>query len=144
MPYGYHYPRVRVTSDDLRSYASEIYDEFPDWLRSSVSPGGVAQALLQQVARPSVTAVDAMIADEDGTVWFRKTQKTDSVTPVQWAAYRPNRGFLGFVDLPLGHSLLAATGGLLWTASSTDLDLPTITAWRATFVHRASLREANR
>ena len=56
---------------------------------------------LRQIARPSETVVDALVASEDGTVWFRRTRPMDASLTL-WAGYRHNGGFVGFVEFPVG------------------------------------------
>lgn len=124
------FERARASIQAVRSYAQKTHDGFPDALRSRVSARELTHALLSQIERPSETPVDRMMASEDGVLWFRRTNVDPATIPILWVAYRPDVGVLGIVELPLGHRLLATTGGLLWTVSSGELDLPTITGWR--------------
>ena len=75
-----------------------------------------------------------MIAGADETVWLREGTEAWSSTPERWFAYRVEQGIAGFVELPLGHTLLAAAGGLLWSWSKDNLDLPTIASWELEWV----------
>ncbi len=114
-----------------------------------VQGGGAAAAawdlpLRRTVTRPKPSAVrraidaagpranllvDAMKARETGTVWFRASGRAPDASE-RWAPYRPGDRFIGFVELPPDHALLAATGGMLWTTIRDEFDLPTITGWR--------------
>ena len=130
--------RLTVSGREIRSLAREIHAGLPESVRFRVSAQEVAEAFLQQIARPTHAPVDGMIASEDGTVWFGKGGRsgTEGETPDRWAAYQLDHGFAGFVELPLGHSLLSATEGMLWTASFDSLDLVSIVGWRVKWVDR--------
>ena len=119
---------VPVPSRAVRSYARRVYGGLPDSFRAAVSRGDFAKAFVEQIAHPAETDVDAMIAGEDGTVWFRRTDRTVA-GPQRWVSYRPSEGFGGFVELPASHALLAVMGGALWTITEDDLGLPTLTEW---------------
>ena len=108
-----------------------MYGGLPDSFRAAVSRRDFAKAFAEQTAHPAETAVDAMIAGDDGAVWFRRTGRSGA-EPQRWASYRSNRpnvDFGGFVELSAGHHLLAVAGGRLWTVTEDDLGLPTLTEW---------------
>lgn len=125
LPFG----RSSLPREEVRSFARGLHGGMPESFRSRVSTGALARAFLQQIPRPSVTAVDAMTASDAGTVWFRAGARTPNGSE-RWTAYRPDDGFIGFVELPPDHALLAATGGMLWTMVHDEFDLPTIAGWR--------------
>ena len=125
LPFG----RAPVPARDIESHARGAQGRLPESVRSKVSARELARAFLQQIARPSVAIVDAMLADEDGTVWFRRTSRTRDAELQRWIAWRPGEGFGGYVEFPADHYLLAATGGLLWTVTRNEFDLPTVTGW---------------
>ena len=125
LPFG----RRVLPREEVRSFARQLYGGMPESFRSRVSPGALARAFLQRAPRPSETAVDAMTASETGMVWFRARRRAPDGSE-RWAAYRPGDGFIGFVELPADHALLAATGGMLWTTIYDEFGLPTITGWR--------------
>ncbi len=120
--------RVTVLRGRVQSYARRVYSGLPESFRARVSSGELAQAFLGQIARPSETAVDAMVASEDGTLWLRRTSAA-ARSPTQWTGYHVDRGFVGFVELPVEYHLLAASEGMLWTVDQDPLGLPTITGW---------------
>lgn len=120
--------RSAISRGDVRSYAERIYGKLPESFRSRVSRRELTRAFLGQIARPSETAVDAMLASEDGTVWLRRTRpRTASL--IQWAGYGQAGAFVGFLEFPLEYHLMAASEGLLWTIHRDPLGLPTITGW---------------
>lgn len=121
--------RIPVSARDVRSYARAQYEERPERMRSGLSVEDMVQAFLRHHENPSETHVDAMIASEEGTLWLRKTDRTADGAPQRWAGYEPDAGFLGFVQFPPGHQLLAAADGLLWTRGEGAFGLPTITGW---------------
>lgn len=81
-----------------------------------------------QIERPSETAVNAMVASEDGTVWLRRTRPT-ATSLTQWAGYDHVGDYVGFLEFPVEYYLMAASGGMLWTVDRDALGLPTITGW---------------
>ncbi len=122
--------RDAASQRDLDSYARGAHRGLPEIVRGRLSVQKLGDELLRQVADPTQPTVDAMIADEDRKIWFRKTMRAgDEERQRQWTAYHFERGFVGSVRLPIGHDLLAASGGLLWTVSSDNLGLPTIVGW---------------
>lgn len=125
LPFG----RIPVSARDIRSYARARYEERPERMRSGLSVEDMVQAFLRHHENPSETHVDAMVASEEGTLWLRKTDRTADGAPQRWVGYEPDEGFLGFVQFPPGHQLLAATDGLLWTRGEGAFGLPTITGW---------------
>lgn len=121
--------RSAVSERDVRTFVSELRQGLPEGVNSRLSTAQLTRTLLEQVPRPSQPEVDAMIAGADGTVWLREGMEARSSAPKRWFAYRFEQGIMGFVELPLGHTLLAAAGGLLWSWSKDSLDLPTIASW---------------
>ncbi|MXW56701.1 MAG: hypothetical protein F4Z59_08640 [Gemmatimonadales bacterium] len=124
LPFG----RVAISRDEVRSYARRICGGLPESFRSRVSSGELTQAFLSQIARPSRTAVDAMVASEDGTVWLRRTSST-TTSSTQWVGYGPDGRFVGSVEFPVEYHLMAASGGMLWTVDRDPLGLPTVAGW---------------
>ena len=120
--------RGTISNRDVQSYAKRIYGRLPESFRSRVSSRELTRAFLGQIARPAETAVDAILASEDGTVWLRRTRpRAASLT--QWVGYDHAGAFVGFLELPVEHYLIAASGGLLWTVDRDPLGLPTIAGW---------------
>ena len=120
--------RVTISRGEVQSYAKRIHGRLPESFRSRVSSGELAQAFLRQVERPSETAVDAMVASEDGTVWLRRTRPA-APSLTQWAGYDHSGDFVGLLEFPVEYFLMAASGGMLWTVDRDPLGLPTITGW---------------
>jgi len=120
--------RITISRNEVRSYAKRIYGRLPESFRSRVSSGELTQAFLSQIARPSRTAVDAMVASEDGTVWLRGASPA-ATSSTQWVGYGPDGRFVGLVEFQEEYHLLAASGGMLWTVDRDPLGLPTITGW---------------
>ena len=118
-----------ATSDEVRAFARRIHPGLPPAFRARVSAASLAQAFLEQIPRPSEPSVDAMVVAEDGVLWFHKTNRSPNSEGERWIAYRPGKGFWGWIGLSVGEYLATATGGLLWTVSQDELDLPTITGW---------------
>lgn len=125
--------RAELSESDIRTYASELYGTLPEVVRARMSIGELTRAFLEQVATPSRPSVDAMVASEDGTIWFRQTAQMGVETPQHWVAYQPGWESGAHVVLPVGYSLLSASGGLLWTKSENALGLPTITGWKVSW-----------
>lgn len=123
------FPRVPLAPADVRGYAEHIYSESSDDLRTVVSAQELIHAFLAQVAKPSRTSVDAMLASEDGSVWLRRSDSVTRLTSTEWLLYHPDRGPMGHIELPIGEYALSATSGTLWTVSVDELDLPTIRSW---------------
>lgn len=123
------FERTPVASREVRAYARRIHPGLPPVFRARVTAASLARAFLEQIARPSEPSVDAMVVAEDGVLWFRKTNRSPDAEGERWIAYRPARGFSGWIGLSAGEYLTAATGGLLWTVRRDELDLPTITGW---------------
>ena len=126
-----HLPLGRETLSrrKVRSYATRIHGDLPESFRSRVSAGELASAFMQQVAKPSETAVDAMIAGENGTIWLREADRTSVAASEHWSAYRFGEGFTESIQLPVGQHLLAGSERMLWTVSRDELGLPTVTGW---------------
>lgn len=128
--------RVAISRREVQSYAKRIHGGLPASFRSRVSSGELARAFLGQIERPSETAVNAMVASEDGTVWLRRTPSgTASLT--RWVGYDHAGHFVGFLEFPAEYYLMAASGGMLWTVDRDALGLPTITGW----VHKSESGE---
>ncbi|WP_419940238.1 6-bladed beta-propeller [Candidatus Palauibacter sp.] len=121
--------RATLSTRDVRSYATRIHGDLPGSFRSRVSASELARAFMQQIAKPAETAVDAMIASENRTIWLRRTDRASVAAPEYWTAYRFGEGFTELIQLPIGHQLVAASGHMLWTVSRDELDLPTVTGW---------------
>lgn len=127
--------RTSATTADVRSYARKVYREAPQELKQGLSASTLTRAFLSQIVDPSIAAVDAMLASEDGTVLLRRTSWIDEVNegaPERWAMFRWREGFLGHIVLPMGESMIAATGGLLWSVSEDPFGLPSIKGWNLT------------
>ncbi len=120
--------RVAVSRRDVQSYSRRIYGGLPASFRSRVSSGELTRAFLGQIARPSETAVDAMLASEDGTLWLRRTAPA-ATSATRWAGYDRDGRFAGLVEFPVEYHLLAVSEGMLWTIDRDPLGLPTITGW---------------
>ena len=126
--------RRSLSRQEIRSRAREYYAALSEEERAGVSRADLARAFMQQVANPTEGIVDRMTAADDGTVWLRRSETLrDDGTGEHWAAYRFAENFLGFARLPVGHSLIAATGGLLWTRSVNEIGLSTIVGWALTY-----------
>ncbi len=120
--------RVAASRGVLDSYAEGAHRGLPEIVRGRLSAERLREELLRQVEDPRQATVDAMLVGADQKIWFRKTMRAGDEER-QWTAYHFEQGFVGNVHLPLGHDLLAATGGLLWTVSRDGLGLPAITGW---------------
>ena len=125
LPFG----RAPASRRDIDTYVRTAHEGLPRSIRETLTAREFSEQLARQVPRPVHTTIDAMVADEDGTVWFRKTAQGDAPSRSRWAAYRFGVGFLGFAVLPVGHRLLAASGGFLWTVIDDGLGIPQITGW---------------
>lgn len=128
------FDRYRVSRQDVDFHARGIHGALPEAVREGMSAQGLREELFRQIRDPRQSTVDAMISSEDGVIWFRRTARPrEGSRRRQWAAYRMNQGFTGVVVFPPGHDLLAASGGLLWTTSRDDFEVPTIAGWRVTW-----------
>jgi hypothetical protein len=123
------FDRVPVSREKIREYARGFHDRLPHRLRSQISPERLVRLIVSQVARPTSASTDAIMPSEDGTIWFRRSDPFGTLPAERWVAYRREEGFVGCVDLPVGHSMLAASGGLIWTTTVDSLGLPTVTGW---------------
>ena len=124
-------PRRLLSAAEVRAHSREFYTTLPEEARAGVSTVDLVRAFSQQIAVPTEGLVDAMMVGDDGTVWLRRTVRPQGTRiGEQWAAYRFSRGFVGFVELPVQHSLLSVTGELLWTNTVDALGLPLIVGWR--------------
>lgn len=128
--------RVAISRRELRSYAKRIHGGLPASFRSRVSSGELARAFMGQIERPSETAVNAMVASEDGTVWLRRTRPT-ATSLTQWAGYDQAGDYVGFLEFPVEYYVMAASGEMLWTVDRDALGLPTIIGW----VYQSESRE---
>ena len=121
--------RTLLSATEVRSYVRQIYGGFSESFRSRVTSRELADEFLQQISRPSETAVDAMVAGETGEVWLRRTNREPERVPTRWIQYRPTKGFGGIVEFPVGVHLLNVTDGILWTVRHDGLGLPILTGW---------------
>ncbi|MYE35751.1 MAG: hypothetical protein F4X23_12950 [Gemmatimonadales bacterium] len=124
--------RVPATGGDVRAHARRLRDEAPELLRQRLSVSTLTRAFLSQVPDPSISGVDAMLASEEGTIWLRRTMWIDEAASERWLAFRWHEGLVGHVVLPMGESMLATTGGMLWSISHDALGLPSIKGWSVT------------
>ena len=124
------FPRRPVSRYEIESHAEQVYAELPENIRSRLSEREMVEQVVRQVARPARSAIDAMVAGDGETIWFREGVEARDGTSSTWVAYRFGRGFLGVAVLPGGHEFLGESGGLLWTRSWDALGLPGVTGWR--------------
>lgn len=123
------FPRPRVARSDIEAHAERVYADLPENIRSRLSERELVEQMVRQVARPTRSVIDAMVAGDDETIWFRQRTGDRKGASSKWAAYRFGEGFVGVAVLPEGHALLAQSGGLLWTTSRDALGLPAVTGW---------------
>lgn len=121
--------RRALEADEVQAHARMIRSALPEALRTRIGERALLRAFAEQIPHPAETAVDAMLASEDGTVWLRQT-RGGSERSTHWARFRPGVGLDGFVDLPAGHRLLAASGGALWTVNRDIWGVPSVIGWR--------------
>lgn len=121
--------RRALEADEVRAHARMIRSALPEALRTRIGERTLLRAFAEQIPHPAETAVDAMLAGDDGTVWLRAT-RGGARGYRRWMRFRPDVGLDGFVDLPAGHRLLAASGGMLWTVDRDVWDVPTVVGWR--------------
>ena len=124
------FPRPRVGRNAIETHAERIYADLPEHIRSRLSERELVEQMARQVVRPTRPAIDAMVAGDGETIWFRESAEGGEGTSSRWVAYRFGRGFVGVAVLPEGHELLGESGGLLWTRTWDALGLPTVTGWR--------------
>lgn len=123
------FDRVSVNQEVVRSHVERVYEGLPEVVRSRVSTKDLTVAVVRQIERPTLATIDAMVAGDDATVWFREGNARRRGEARRWIAYRQGSGFVGFVVLPRAVRLMSASGGLLWTISRDELELPTVTGW---------------
>lgn len=121
--------RRALEADEVQAHARMIRSALPEALRVRIGERALSRAFAEQIPRPAETAVDAMLAEDDGTVWLRATRGGVRGSR-RWMRFRPDVGLDGFVDLLAGHRLLAASGGMLWTVDRDVWDVPTVVGWR--------------
>ncbi len=127
------FPRIAVSRRDVELYADQVHGRLPETVRSRLSAGELREHLLREVTQPTRSTIDAMIAGDSETIWFRRMPQEEDTTSFTWVAYRLGRGFLGVVSSPEGHRIFGESGGMLWTTSEDGLGLPMVTGWRVSW-----------
>ena len=111
---------------DVRTYAAARYEEMPAAIRAQLDFQDVVDTFRQQLPAPVLPDVDAMLADDDGVIWFRTTSSRSRDGRETWVAYQLDGRLVGLVALPDKHTLISVTQGMLWTRSEDSFGLPTI------------------